>query len=1089
MIVGLMLGALFASATASGIPQYGRSLEIIAMRAAVEDLGPINTNVHINSSWIPLTAEDHQLADSTVFSAVDEHLGNLVLSSTRLTKTREHWWGWLGQPMRKDDLASQSAFQFIEHIDEHITYLEGVAPTDAVSIIDGEPTIEVAVFADRARVLQLSIGDVVNSQPIDTGAGLVRAVITGTFEQVDSEEVFWIELGEAYLAPAIEGREQPLIMLTTSNSMFTIVAKANAGLPANYDWFLYTNQALLADKSVDDLQSSFDNLQHHLDDSIVRPFIITKLIPRLDKMKRRALFGSIPMLLMALLLLTCVVFYLTLASGLLGRRRVSGYMMLRSRGLNLKQQLGIHLLEAAIASVPAALLAPLISFLVIRMIGHLPTYSAVTAGSGVPVELSASAWLWSFGAAIGTVVVVTTASSFWEHSTMSANRSSDARPINAPWFQRLYIDALLVALSGIVWWEVRSRSSVVTSQREGELELDLSLLTAPALIVVATSFVALRLFPIVTNIFAGIGLRFSSTAIGLGLANVARRPFFHGWPMLALALSISTAIIAGSVVSTLERSTNEQVLYDTGADIHVITSGSTGQVGRDQLLEVHELDYVDIATPALRTKSTVGTTSIGSLFTLLAINPIDFQQVAWLRDDFSDSETGIHRLVDQLAVRGVADPIFLPPNTSEISIWAKSEPVIQNHELWIVLRDGIRETHTIKMGMFEEGWFKTSARISNFPQPVEITSIQTFIKEGTDSAPHTNVLIDDLSASTSSGQQHLVINFDIPELWTNLPTTKGEYEGFTIAPEPEGLAGEIQGDAGTGIGNIVLGKGSNHGIRGIYRRADDRPIPMIASKTFLDQTGVGIKRPFMIDIQGELVPVEVIETIKYFPTLDPERGPFAVVDVDAVIDFIELRGGRNVTPNELFVSLNESDLPPEEISEEVRDVFRLAKINSRAEQIDNTFVDPIAVTSWRVMSIVTTIVAGLIVIMAYSVFLAAYSLKTKGDSALILALGASTRDFCLSTISELLPSIIAGILIGIVTGFAVSSLMVGSMTHTGDGYQLIPPFMLQTNWLLPVVTIGMIFIIVIAGVFNAVRSFREIEIAHMAREGFSATST
>ena len=1059
------------------------------MRAAVEDIGHINTNVHINSSWIPLAALDHQLADAAVFSAVDEHLGNLVLSSTRLTKTRGHWWGWLGQPMMKDDLASQSAFQFIEHLDKHVTYLEGVAPTDAVSIIDGEPTIEVAVFADRARLLQLSIGDVINSQPIDTGAGLVRAVITGTFEQVNSEEVFWIELGEAYLAPAIEGREQPLIMLTTSNSMFTIVAKANAGLPANYDWFLYTDQALLADKSVDDLQSRFDNLQLQLDDSIVRPFIITKLIPRLDTMKRRALFGSIPLLLMALLLLACVAFYLTMASGLLERRRVSDYMMLRSRGVNLKQQLGIHLLETAIASVPAALIAPLISLLFIRIIGYIPTYSAVTAGSGMPVELSASAWLWSFGAAIGTVVAVTTASSFWDNSTMAASRSSDARPIAAPWFQRFYIDALLVALSSIVWWEVSSRSSVVTSQSEGELNLDLSLLAAPVLIVVATSLVALRLFPIVTNIFAGIGLRSSSTAIGLGLANVARRPFFHGWPMLALALSISTAIIAGSVVSTLERSTNEQVLYDTGADIHVTTSGSTGQVGRDQLIEVSELGYIDVATPALRTKSTVGTTSVGSLFTLLAINPIDFQQVAWFRDDFSDSETGIHQLVDQLAVRGVPDPIFLPPDTSEISIWAKSEPVTPNHELWIILRDGIRDTHTINMGTFEEGWFKTSARISNLPQPVEITSIQTFLKVGTDSAPPTNVLIDDLSASTSSGQQHLVIDFDIPELWTGLPTTEGEDAGFTIAPEPEGISGEIQGDAGTGIGNISLGRGSNHGIRGIYRRDAERPIPIIASKTFLDQTGVGIRRPFIIDIQGGLVPVEVIETIKYFPTLDPERAPFAVVDVDAVIDFIELRGGRNVTPNELFISLDESDLSTDEISEEVRDVFRLAKIDSRAEQIDSTFVDPIAVTGWRVMSIVVTIVSGLIVIMASAVFLAAYSLRTKGDSALILALGASTRDFWLSTIFELLPAIITGIMVGIGTGFAVSSLMVGAMAHTGNGYQLIPPFILQINWLLPVVTIGVIFVIVLAGVINSVRSFRKIEIAHMAREGFSATST
>jgi hypothetical protein len=141
------------------------------------------------------------------------------------------------------------------------------------------------------------------------------------------------------------------------------------------------------------------------------------------------------------------------------------------------------------------------------------------------------------------------------------------------------------------------------------------------------------------------------------------------------------------------------------------------------------------------------------------------------------------------------------------------------------------------------------------------------------------------------------------------------------------------------------------------------------------------------------------------------------------------------------------------------------------------------------MSIVATIVTGVIVLMAYAVFLAAYSLRTKANSALILALGASTRDYWLGTIAELLPAIIVGTLIGIGTGFATSSLMIRSMAHTGNGNQLLPPFIFQINWMLPLVTITAIFIIVLAGVINSVRSFRKIEIAHIAREGFSGTST
>jgi uncharacterized membrane protein YedE/YeeE len=559
--------------------------------------------------------------------------------------------------------------------------------------------------------------------------------------------------------------------------------------------------------------------------------------------------------------------------------------------------------------------------------------------------------------------------------------------------------------------------------------------------------------------------------------------------MLAFALSISTGIVAGSVVSTLERSTNEQVLYSTGADIHVTTSGSTGRVGPEQVSEIRDMEAVDMVSPALRTGSTVGTTSIGVRFTLLAVDPINFQRVAWFRDDFTDSDASITQLVDRLAVRVVPEPIELPPGTTEISLWAKSEPVLQNLELWVVVREGNGESRTLNLGRFQDGWFNGSARLRRIVEPVEITSIQTSLPVGPDSAPPMDVLIDDLVATTGDGARHIVIDFDEPELWTGLPTSEGEDTGFAITTEPPEISGFVEGDAGTGVARLSLGRGSSQGIRGIYRQAVERPIPIIASANFLSQTSVGLRRPFLIEVKGGLVPVEVIDSINYFPTLDPARGPFAVADIDAIIDFVELRGRAEVSPNELFASLVAPESPAAETSESIRDLFRIAHVDSRARRVNDTFVDPVAVAGWRGISVVATIVAAVIVLMAYAIFLAAYALHTKGDSALILALGASRRDYSVSMIAELSPAIVTGTLVGIGTGLAVSSLMVSSMAHTGTGERLVPPFLLETDWALPLVTIGAIFAIVVAGIASSVRSFKGIHIARIAREGFSASSS
>ena len=354
--------------------------------------------------------------------------------------------------------------------------------------------------------------------------------------------------------------------------MFTEVAEADEGLPVTNGWFLYTDKAVIADLGIGALETSLDEFSTELERSSSNFFVVTRLTSRVKKMKERALFGSIPLLLMALLVFAWMGLYLAMAAGLLARRRVSGYMTLRSRGLNVRQQLGVHVVEAAIVSVPTAIVAPIVSYLVIGLLGYLPVYDGISNGELLPVELRVSAWIWSFGGAIGTILVVTAASLFWDRSTEADSRSSDARPVGPPCFQRFYVDALVIGLSGILWWELAARNSAVIS--EGDIAPDLSMLWTPILIVFASSLATLRIFPVTMRLMASVGVRSNLTAVGQGFSNVALRPFFHGWPILDIAISISTAIVAGSVVSTLERSTTEQIYYDTGADIHITATGS-----------------------------------------------------------------------------------------------------------------------------------------------------------------------------------------------------------------------------------------------------------------------------------------------------------------------------------------------------------------------------------------------------------------------------------------------------------------------------------------------------------------------------------
>ena len=93
------------------------------------------------------------------------------------------------------------------------------------------------------------------------------------------------------------------------------------------------------------------------------------------------------------------------------------------------------------------------------------------------------------------------------------------------------------------------------------------------------------------------------------------------------------------------------------------------------------------------------------------------------------------QLIEGLEVQILADPIEIPSDTVELSLWVKSEPVTLNHRLWVVVKDRVGESHVINFDQFKEGWMLRTARFPGLPQPVGITSIQTSLEAGPDSAP------------------------------------------------------------------------------------------------------------------------------------------------------------------------------------------------------------------------------------------------------------------------------------------------------------------------------------------------------------------
>jgi len=553
--------------------------------------------------------------------------------------------------------------------------------------------------------------------------------------------------------------------------------------------------------------------------------------------------------------------------------------------------------------------------------------------------------------------------------------------------------------------------------------------------------------------------RFTSASAAVGFWRLGRSPYWYAWPVLLIILGTGLGVMVGTLGSTLERSNREQIFYDNGSSLRVQHGGPAVTISPAVIEEISAIDGVNLATLAFRQAARFGTTGQGAGFTVLGVDSKRFAEMAWFRDDFSDETLGA--LLDRINVPANPEPLIVPPGATIISAWSKQDPFVLDHFFWIVLKGAEGRRVTVTLGQIGAEWAEQSGEIP--PQlidPIEIISIQTFMQAGGDAGTPTTWFIDDLKVS-GPGFEQVLVDFESEGLWTPLPTSNGLDDVYSDANEAPGV-----GEPGFGVGKVVLDRGTIGGVRGIYRSATGEPLPIIVSNNFLGLTAMAPGRPGVVQIAGGFVPVIPVATVDLFPTLDPGLRPFMVLDVEALLGFVELRGLANINANELFV-----DIDPEnhaETTAALRETFRSGTLLDREARIEESVIDPLTVAGWRGMGFVALIVGGVALVLGYFTYLVAHSNRTIHESAYLRAMGLSKPGFMHSSLIE--HGIVAaiGVIVGVASGLVASRVAVGAIAHSETGRELLPPFILQTNWW-PVLAI--LALTAGAGVIGVVSSF------------------
>ena len=1070
----IMVGVLVAVALLSSTPLYSNALNDLGLAHALREKPIELLDVHVYARSYNIDLEDYSRGRELVDCRALQNIGALVHQEERYIISQTFSAAWTDHPTpdEPDVPKAKGYFQVFTHLEKHITLLEGRYPDPLPSglsqeeLVDPGLEIEAMIGSEAAETFGVGVGDqLIFIHPRRDSPKPITIKLTGIIDPIDPREEFWFLNTEIFTGPKDEGMVAPLFI--PEQTFFEGVARIAPLTSVTYHWFYYVDPTKVNTQNAESIKNAINRMERQITAELPLSEQLTLLNGVISAYQHKLLYTQIPLFLLVAQVVGIVLYYLVTIASMLIEQQSGEIALLRSRGASTGQIFSISFMEGLLISAFGGAVGPFLGAFIFSLLGKTTPFFPLTGGGLLPIRFSASVFLLAAGAAALCLLALLVPAIQAARRGVVHQRQHVARPPRAPFWQRFYLDLVMLVLGGVLYWELRAHGSLLTLDTFGELDIDPLLLVTPLLLMVAVAIVFLRLFPIVISLAARLGKYVTSASVILGLRYMARNPIHYGRPILLLMMAASVGMFAASFIGTLERSYSEQAAYSVGSDVRLERLYDR-YARKDTLIERYSsIPGVEDLSIAYRGSGTVGSVFTQTNFTMFAIDPESFEQVAWYRDDFS--EKPLPELMNLLAEdQPIKEGLDLPEGTEIIGLWAC--PIEPHPDLVIYARvkDDLGYYIDYELGSpASEGWQYLEASLmseeTDYPltPPLSLQCIYARVKQNDFAYQATppGVYLDDLQVRGSLSSEPMVIeDFEGALDWTTaaeesfwwaLASVSAGGDTFTINNE------EFYNGAASGEFRWAPSK--TFGYRALYPNLDTRPLVLLASRSLLDKTGISVDRAVQIRMSGQYMSVVIKDVVDYFPTLDPEDREFVIANLDRLSGLRNLVLSRSVHfyPNEVWLTVT-NDKEQKEAVLDILDTegFRAHELYDQAEMIARSKADPLVAAGWG--GILLIVVLGVTLVSGLGFVVYAY-LSARGrqlEFAILRTLGFSLRQIIGLVCLEQLFVIGTGMGIGTFIGLRLSSFMMLFLQLAVKGERVLPPIILTTDWF----TIGIAYI-------------------------------
>lgn len=573
----------------------------------------------------------------------------------------------------------------------------------------------------------------------------------------------------------------------------------------------------------------------------------------------------------------------------------------RSRGWRRRSIFTLLVFEFAIVAAAAIPVG-----LALGVVGAAASLHVVYGSAQLQAGLADLPALWEpavAAAGLGLAVLGWRAAQASRRSLTGA-RGLASRPAVRPWWQWRFLDLglALLGLGMLLYAPAFAHAGSGGS-------FDPTGLALAGLGLVLLALAALRLLPPAARLLGLLGQRL---ALALAAWQLSRRPLQHSLLALLLVVTLALGVFASSYRATEQRNTADRAAYLAGADVRAhFTSDRPFPPARQLASQAaQEVKGIEMVSYVYRGSGQPRQAPVSPA--VLGVDPNSLSRVAWSRPGLNPLPLG--RLLQRLMPGPGVDALPLPGRPASLGVWVWSPGL--TGEVAAEVEDAAGRTSDVALGSLDyTGWRYLEAPMPaeqggvRYPLFVHQLAIQQPVPRpsGSRSPPRGTIAVADLGVTAPDASRPQVVEPFSPATaahWFATDSTTG------LNPGPLALSTSLEHG---GHPVVLLTPDTSAGDMVLRRVPAPTPLPTLAPQRTLDSLGVGVGDVFPLTVDSVPVPVQVVGTVGWFPTMYPvenkegQNPDFLLLDGGPFLDDLAFGKAPHAWPNELWIQTTGHD--------------------------------------------------------------------------------------------------------------------------------------------------------------------------------------